>query len=239
MISICIPAYEMGLKGAEFLCRSLESIQCQSFTDYETIVSDHSCGRKIERLCSRFAKVRYMKNPDRRGNSSANLNNAIDQAEGSHIKIIFQDDFLSDSDSLAHMIDGIGNKAWLVHACWRTGIRGRNRFLPTRPHIPVDHKYLLERNTLGMPTAIMFKKCALRFDERLRWLMDIEFYFRMLLTFGAPAIIFKPLAVQRVWRGQLTHKLTRRVKNWERQYIRGRHAGELLTEQPHDRGSVR
>src|ERR1700691_15781 len=118
MISICIPAYEMDGEGARFLSRSLAAIQSQSFSDYETVVSDQSADDQIEKACALFPKVRYLRYPHKRGNSSANLNNALDHASGSYIKIIFQDDFLARTDSLARAVDGIGDKPWLVHSYW-------------------------------------------------------------------------------------------------------------------------
>jgi glycosyltransferase involved in cell wall biosynthesis len=223
MISICIPTYEMDGEGVRFLSRSLESIEAQTFRDHETIVSDHSVDDHIEALCRGFARVRYIRNPRHRGNSSANLNVAMDHARGEHIKIIFQDDFLAGSDSLARMVDGIGARPWLVHAYWHTDIEGHARLDPTRPFIPAKPEELLVHNSLGAPTAVMLRKSGLRFDEKLRWVMDCEFYYRLLRISGAPAIIAEPLAVQTLWPGQLTHKLASEVKNAEMNCVQQKH----------------
>lgn len=209
----------MGGKGAKFLARSLVIIESQSFTDHETVVSDHSTGDDIERLCGHFPKVRHVKNPEKRGNSSANINNAIDHAKGDFIKIVFQDDFLAGPDALARMMSGIGDRAWLVHAYWHTDIAGRKRRNPTKPFIPEEHTNLLFNNSVGAPTAIMFKKCDLRFDENLIWFMDCEFYCRLLQTFGLPAIVVAPLAVQTHWPGQLTNKIDYTRKRNEKAYV--------------------
>jgi glycosyltransferase involved in cell wall biosynthesis len=219
MISICIPTYEMDGEGVRFLSRSLESIATQTFTDYEILVSDHSVADDLETVCRRYAKVRYLRNPRQRGNSSANLNNAIDHARGGWIKVIFQDDFLSGSDSLSRMAAGIGEYGWLVHAYWHTDLDGKARRQPTRPSIPAKREKLLVNNSIGAPTAVMFRKSGLRFDESLRWVMDCEFYYRLLRLHGVPAIIHDPLAVQTLWPGQLTHKLTAEVKDAEAAYV--------------------
>jgi len=223
MISICVPVYEMQGQGVRFLARLLASIAAQSFTDYETIVSDHSTGGEIEALCAGKPKLRYIRNPNNRGNSSANLNHAIAHAQGGHIKVIFQDDFLSSPAALAAMVEQIGGQAWLVHSYWQTDFVGRARFHPTRPSIPDDHKTLLQNNSIGAPTALMFKKNALRFDENLIWFMDCEFYFRLLQSFGLPVITAAPLAVQTLWPGQLTHKISDNLKQREADYIRKKH----------------
>ncbi len=215
MISICIPAYEMGGEGARFLSRSLETICLQSFTDYETVVSDHSSDDKIEEVCAGFPKVRYVRYSRNRGKSSANLNNAIDHASGDLIKVVFQDDFLAGPGALGRIAERIGNKAWLVHSYWHTDISGGPRFSPYQPYIPDKPWEILRNNTIGAPTAIVFKRCEMRFDQKLRWMMDCEFYYRLLRAFGRPSVVSEPLAVQTLWPGQLTNKLSAGVKTWE------------------------
>ncbi len=220
MISICIPVYEMEGQGVRFLARAIQSIAAQSFTDYEMIVSDHSVGGEIEQLCAGVPKLRHFRNSQKRGNSSANLNHAIGHAQSAHIKILFQDDFLAGPDALGCMAQNAGISAWLIHSYWHTDFAGQTRFQPTRPFIPDDHTSLLQNNSIGAPTALMFRKNDLRFDENLIWFMDCEFYFRLLQNFGPPAILAAPLAVQTLWPGQLTHKISDDVKQRETEYIR-------------------
>jgi glycosyltransferase involved in cell wall biosynthesis len=223
----------MAGEGERFLARALQSIKRQSFTSYEIIVSDHSADDRIERLCARFPKLRYLRNPEKRGNASANLNNAIGHAEGSHIKIVFQDDFLSGPNSLRRMVHQLGERKWLVHAYWHTDFLGQARLEPTRPWIPDDHQLLLLVNSIGAPTAVMFKTSDLRFDENLSWHLDCEFYFRLLQRFGLPAIIAEPLAVQTLWPGQLTHKIADDTKVAEADYIRKKYSsGSQTTADP-------
>jgi glycosyltransferase involved in cell wall biosynthesis len=212
----------MGGEGARFLSRSLEAIRSQSFSDYETVVSDHSADNKIEEVCARFAKVRYVRNPSNRGKSSANLNNAIDHASGDLIKVVFQDDFLAGPGSLGRIADSLGDKHWLVHSYWHTDLSGAPRFWPNQPFIPDRPSQLLRCNSIGAPTAIAFKKCALRFDQNLRWKMDCEFYYQLLRKLGRPSVVSEPLAVQTLWPGQLTHKLSDGVKAWEYFYVQGK-----------------
>jgi len=65
----------------------------------------------------------------------------------------------------------------------------------------------------------MFRKNHLKFDENLIWLMDCEFYFRLLKNFGPPAIVAEPLAVQTLWPGQLTQKINDELKRREANYV--------------------
>jgi len=225
MISICIPVYEMDGQGVRFLARALQSIAAQSFTDFETIISDHSIGGEIAAFCAGRPQLRYLRYPEKRGNSSANLNHAIAHTKGAYIKILFQDDFLAGPEALGCMLQNVGDKAWLAHSYWHTDFAGQARFQPTCPSIPDDPATLLGYNSIGAPTAVMFRKNHLAFDENLIWLMDCEFYFRLLQKFGPPAIVAEPLAVQTLWPGQLTHQIGEDVKRREADYVAQLHGG--------------
>jgi glycosyltransferase involved in cell wall biosynthesis len=214
--------------GVRFLTRLLESIAAQSFDDYETIVSDHSVDDEIAALCTGWPKLRYVRNPQKRGNSSANLNHAIAHARGAFIKILFQDDFFAGPAALGCMAASIGGQAWLAHSYWHTDFAGQTRIEPTCPCIPEIQETLLEINSIGAPTAVMFRKNDLRFDENLIWCMDCEFYFRLLRKFGPPVIVAEPLAVQTLWPGQLTHRISDEVKLWEADYVASKHGGSTL-----------
>jgi glycosyltransferase involved in cell wall biosynthesis len=222
-MSICIPAYEMGGRGAGFLGRLLRSIRTQSFANYETIVSDHCAGDEIKQVCSCFSGVRHVSFSEKKGNSSANLNNALKCAQGEFIKVIFQDDFLSADDSLERMTSGIGDQKWLAHGYWHTDQKGKCRFSPTIPRMPDNPKELASNNTIGAPTAVMFRNCDLRFDENLMWFMDCEFYYRLACELGQPTLISDPLAVQTLWPGQLSRLLDEEIKNREYNYVRNKH----------------
>ena len=80
MISICIPTYEMKGKGAEYLSYSFNVLYQQTFKDFEIIISDHSESDAIKDLCTQWnsiLNIKYIRNQYKRGNSSANTNNAI------------------------------------------------------------------------------------------------------------------------------------------------------------------
>ena len=218
-VSVCIPTYEMRGEGARFVRQALESVMAQTFTDYETIVSDQSMDDEVAEVCAQFPQVRYFRFRQKKGNASANVNNALDQARGKYIKILFQDDFLSGPDALGRILDALGRKAWLLHSYWHTDLSGRERWDPTRPSIPDKPKKLITHNPIGAPTCLAMRRNGLRFDENLIWFMDCEFYYRLLRKFGPPVILQEQLAVQTVWPGQLTQTVPSPVKERERAYL--------------------
>ena len=56
-ISICIPTYEMGGYGVEYLNHSLNILSKQTYQDFEIVISDQSENNDIKDLCKK-CKVR-------------------------------------------------------------------------------------------------------------------------------------------------------------------------------------
>ena len=51
-ISICIPTYEYKGRGVEFLAELFDSIERQTFTDFDVVISDHSKDDVIQTVVS-------------------------------------------------------------------------------------------------------------------------------------------------------------------------------------------
>src|SRR3989344_4191838 len=107
LLSICIPTYEMHGLGDKFIRHSFDILTHQTFKDFDVVISDHSRTDAIKNVCDRYKNkldIQYYKNTKDRGNSSANINNAIQKATGKLIKILLQDDFLYTNDALKEIV---------------------------------------------------------------------------------------------------------------------------------------
>ncbi|WP_294624268.1 glycosyltransferase, partial [uncultured Roseovarius sp.] len=102
-ISVCVPAYEMGGRGCEFLDHSLKVLSDQDFQNFEVVVADQSEDNAIKNLCDDYSglNVRHIPTGHLKRQASANTNAAIDNSCGVVIKVLFQDDFLNGRDALA------------------------------------------------------------------------------------------------------------------------------------------
>lgn len=222
MISICIPTYEMKGKGVEYLEYSFHILYSQTYTDFEVIISDHSTSDDIEQLCEQWSsvlKIRYYRNQNKRGISSANINNAIRHAQGELIKVLFQDDFLYDETSLEKQLQAFneGDSAWLVTACCHY-----NGIEIGKPHYPQYHdKIQYGQNTISSPSVLMVKNVdVLEFDENLFWLMDVDYYKRLYDKFGLPTICNYITIVNREHENQVSNTLaTEEVRGKELDYV--------------------
>lgn len=197
LISICIPCYEMGGKGAARLEQLLRSICYQTYTVFEVIISDHSLNTDILSVTKSFEfehlNISYFKNNYKRGSSSANINHALNKANGEIIKIMFQDDYFIEKDALSIIVNR--ETTWGVCGCVHSKEEENiyyNRLIPYWQDRVKDGV-----NTLGGPSCLYFRQTDLRFDERLLWFMDTDFYYSFFSRYGPPDIIKEPLYCSR------------------------------------------
>ena len=219
--SICIPTWEQNGVGAQYLRELLVSIKNQSFQDYEVVVSDHSKNDDIFNLWyswgGQFEKFVYVRNEDDYGNGPANTNNAIKNANGEIIKIMFQDDLMCSPECL-ELIDKTFSEdtTWLVNGYNHT-TDGKNFF---RADIPCWNENIIRGvNTIGSPSVLSFRREVKNlFDKNLVMLMDVEFYYGMFLKYGLPTLMPRILVANRQHDEQISSKYSGNIDE-EIQYV--------------------
>ena len=192
LISVCIPTHGMKGLGHVFLRENFEKLYTQTFKDFEIIVSDHSNDDLIKNLCLEYKDkldVKYFKNTEGVGFSSININNAIKKATGKLIKILFLDDFLYSDKSLEEIYKNFDQQKdhWLVTACEHSkdGVTFYRKFFPR-----YNKRIYLGNNTISSPSVLTVKnENPLLFDEKLTWLMDVDYYKRYYDKYGLPKIL--------------------------------------------------
>ena len=221
-ISVCIPAYEMSGKGAEYLEFSLSRLAGQDFSDFEVVISDQSTDDGVKEICSRYESrlnIVFCENYHGKRQSSANLNNAIKKARGKIVKVLFQDDFLLGKDSLSVLAKKFDpdKYKWCVTACEHTN----DGIELVRPFYPRYNRFIqFGKNTISSPSVLAFvNDKPLFFDENIVWLMDVEFYRRCYDRYGEPQIINEILVVNRWHKGQVSASVSRDLVISETEYV--------------------
>jgi glycosyltransferase involved in cell wall biosynthesis len=165
--------------------RALGSILSQTLESLDVIVVDDSPSADLARALTDLlddARVRYFPGA-RTGNAADNWNLGLSLAWGRWSVVIHHDEALADPGFLeraAHCLQNEPGRALLT----RTAAPGpRRRFafahrLAALAHAPAWTLYLA--NWAGPTAAIVFPTDAgLRFDPRLAWLTDVDFYARL------------------------------------------------------------
>lgn len=192
LFSICIPTYEMGGYGDEMLQELLENLKQQTIQDFEIVISDQSQDLKVFDICEKYSSIfniKYVKNFYGIGRSAHNLNTCLDFATGKIIKVMFMDDYFLDINALKKISDKFktDNCKWVMNAFTHTE-DDKNYFNILIPQL--NNRLLEGVNTMGNPSNLSFLRSHKQyFDEDILYLVDCEFYYRMNLLYGPPAII--------------------------------------------------
>lgn len=214
-ISICIPAY----KNVAYVKRLLDSVQAQTFSDFEVVITDDSPSDEVAQLAEGYRHVFsliYHKN-ERPLGSPANWNKAIALARGEWIKIMHDDDWFATSQSLAHFYEATRNAttdfifSGFINHHLATGqqvpfvINAFDAFMLRRNPL-----YLFRTNYIGHPSTTLIRNNRTTwFDEKVKWVVDIEFYMRILKTSPTFVAIKKPLVCIGIGAEQITREAFR------------------------------
>jgi glycosyltransferase involved in cell wall biosynthesis len=186
MISICIPAY----KNIDYLKRLMDSIAAQTFKDFEVIISDDSPDDSIKKFLAeyqKFPRLVYHRNTVALG-TPENWNEGIRKANGKWIKIMHDDDWFSNKESLALWAKAANlSGADFIFCAYNNVYLGKNsqhQVHPTRFRLDLmkEEPYtLFAKNIIGPPSVTMHRNNQnLFYDNKTKWVVDIDFYIRWL-----------------------------------------------------------
>jgi len=187
LISICIPAY----KRIDYLQKLLESISIQTFRDFEVIITDDSPDDTVEMFVRNFTgipHVQYFKNPKVLG-TPENWNETIRKARGTWIKLMHDDDWFADENSLQVFYQAI-----LAHKDCSFFFSAYNNIVENehfseKIRLDFTGQFLLKQSPLnlfkkqyvGNPSCTLIKRnINLFYDSDFKWVVDFEYYIRCL-----------------------------------------------------------
>jgi glycosyltransferase involved in cell wall biosynthesis len=206
--SIVIPTYEYKGLAPELLDKLFDSIEQQTYKDFEIIVSDHSITNLVEEYLKKWDKlpISYFKNVRGIGNSSINMNEGIKLSKGEFVKIMHMDDWFCNPNTLQLINNSIKEEP---HKKW--GGVGFNHFYQEnrtigrfeKPHInPVI------RTLLGCPSVSFFLNDNNFFDENLIIINDSDMHIRLGKKYGEPILINDCCVTVRMSENQVSNQVT-------------------------------
>ena len=187
-LSVLVPTYNQP-DGIARIFASLRAIQ--GHADIEIIVSDDSsndaAAKQIAVQCAAFGSVRYLRNQPALG-AVPNWNRLLDLAVGGYCLLLHHDEEIAAGTDLPALL--LAMQAPCPAHAWVLACRViRKPSAPARLHFPAPlaayiarhyPAYLLRRNLIGPPSALVVQRSSyLRFDTRLRWLVDVDAYCRI------------------------------------------------------------
>jgi glycosyltransferase involved in cell wall biosynthesis len=197
-ISICIPAF----KRIEYLQKLLESIDIQSFRDFQVVITDDSNDSSVKDLTEKYLQkfpVIYQKNPTSLG-TPENWNEAIRKATGEWIKLMHDDDWFADRDSLKFFYEATveNPECSFFFSAHRNIYKNSENdiFLNSsgRFFLKLSPLNLFKKQYIGNPSCTLVKRdLNIFYDKNFKWVVDFEYYIRCLRKEKNFFYINKPL----------------------------------------------
>lgn len=178
-----------------FLDRCIESIEKQTYRNFEIVITEN-------------------------GKMAENTNSAIKKATGDVIKILYMDDYLADENVLQNLVNTFTG-GWHVSGCAHDN--GHVKYFNEHvPHINKDICFGI--NTIGSPSVLAFEnKDPLFFDESMTWLLDCDYYCRLMDRYGPPTINNNIDIIIGVGPHQATNILSDEIKLNEHRYMQNKY----------------
>jgi glycosyltransferase involved in cell wall biosynthesis len=192
VLSVLIPAYNYAAGVERILAR-----RRQTADRVEYIVHDDSTDAGVATAVAgqgeRDALYRRNEGP---GNAVANWNGLLKRSQGEFVVLVHHDEFPSRVGLFEDLADYLDKTPSTQADVYLLGLRRLRRNRPLTDKLVPDMvrfwllrhcpDYLMRRNFVG-PSATFVVRRALcpRFDESLRWLVDVDFYLRTLSRSGA------------------------------------------------------
>lgn len=193
-VSIVVPVHDMRNRDF-FLKRCLDSIESQTFKEFEVIMPENGKGM------------------------APNINEGIFEAKGEIVKFLFMDDYFATPHALQNVIES-WKGGWLVTACEHDD--GMDRY---GTHFAKWSERISEgENTIGSPSVLAFENRDPEFfDETLSWTLDCDLYLRLYKRYGPPTILNDINVIIGVGEHQTTHLLSDEIKQKEVEYTKLKH----------------
>lgn len=201
-VAICIPYY----KKIKELKRLLYSILNQEFEDYVVFVTDDGADDEAQKFIGNLGdRFRYSRNKEQLG-PTRNCNHAVrlaGQYAPAYIKIMHHDDYFYDKESLRKYVEMLERDENAILAFSGSGTdvgMGQAFYERSAKTEEINdlrgNKYsVLNGNFIGAPSAVLVRNQGILMDENLTWLVDMDWYIKLLEYQNCFAYTFEPLVV--------------------------------------------
>jgi len=180
--SIVIPAYN----NLSLLQRALDSAWQQQGVELEVIVTDDSTTTDIAQYVATLGdrRLRYRHNEPSLG-AVKNWNSGLAMATGQYVVLMHHDEALGGSDYLLRVKQHLDDGDEVVVSNFEVSINGRYKLCRYNAWVKsfvLRHPSILFLiKVIGPCACVAFRRSLYSpFCEELRWLVDVEWYYRLL-----------------------------------------------------------
>ncbi len=224
MVAICIPYYEKS----GLLVRLIESIKIQTFHDFIVVVTDDGADGRIKEYIDSLGECYvYVRNKKRKG-PTANCNYAMELGRHynpRYIKVMHQDDSFIYDYSLERMVEELErNREAVFVSSGCTYIREGKKVaehhldMGQLERLRQDFYCVIEENIIGPPSLLLVRNNGIYMDENLQWIVDEEWYFKLLEYKNHFAYVDEALISIGIDGGRVTDSCVQNLELLEREF---------------------
>jgi glycosyltransferase involved in cell wall biosynthesis len=218
-VSVIIPSYN----SAPFLDETIQSVVDQTFKDFELIIVDDCSTDDTDAVVKKYlidSRISYYKNTTNMG-LAGNWNKALKYAKGDYIKLLCSDDKFHPQllEKFVLIMDQYPTVSLVSSYREEFGL-AKVRNEPPYTHLQKGQKIITEslkqRNWIGEPTCVMFRKKNLKFGDfnpQYIYYIDWDMWLRQ-LTIGDCYIIPEILSYFRVHEKQVSKMVMKNFLNY-------------------------
>jgi hypothetical protein len=189
-ISVVVPIHDPQETQKSRVLRMAHSLASQDHDIHEVVItSNHEIGyvNELEHVLANVKKLEMHRN--KASNAPQNLNHAISLASRPIVKILFQDDFLMGFDYLSKLLKHFSQTESVWVASRSLNFKEESSTIESDILPQFSEKLRVGRNSIGAPSVIAFRReNQLKFNEKLVYTFDCEWYLQMGHSFGPPSI---------------------------------------------------
>ena len=218
-VSVIIPSYN----SAAFMDEAIQSVLNQTFENFELIIVDDCSPDDTDSVVQKYLgdkRISYYKNASNLG-LSGNWNKALKYAKGDYVKFLCSDDKFHPQllEKFVVIMDQYPEVSLVSSYREEFGLAGvKNE--PPFAHLQKGQKIIVEslkeRNWIGEPTCVMFRKENLKFGEfnpQYIYYIDWDMWLRQ-LSIGDCYIIPEILSYFRVHEKQVSKMVMKTFLNY-------------------------
>jgi len=177
------------MNRAGFIAKAIQSIQNQSFTDWELIILDDDSKDATEAILAPYIetdkRIRYFKNSPALG-ISKNRNRGLSIASGKYIAVLDSDDFRLNKDKLQKQYDFLeNNKDYVLIGTNIKIIDEKGNFIKDTAFETEDfniRKKILKDNQIPHSTVLIRKEVVDKaggYDNKLSCVEDLDLFLKL------------------------------------------------------------
>jgi hypothetical protein len=228
-VTLLIPVHDPNNTYEQLLSNALHSVSKQTRQPDEVLlVANHELGYldNIQDSFGKIQKLRFLKSEAQ--SAPENINFGVHESKSDLIRLLFQDDALTTTDSLVHSIAPVevDKHSWSVIGSVDTDLES-GQIISRR--IPTFTETLARGlNTIGAPSVVCFwKESYVLMNHELRYMFDCDWYLRMAHRYGPPVEVQEYGVNIGVHQGQATN-WAKNLLSVEKRIVKKHHRRRLL-----------